>query len=155
MISHPTCSRLLDVVREELRMTVAGAITDASVGSALAMIDEVLRAVAVRCDNEIAWMLEEIDVIEALAERVVASDVANATDIADGLSRMRSAPAVSMRAQDVATAYSAASHVLSRCVEVVFPIGGEVWRDVEAALEQRLDHEAAIQGQAFALVARG
>ena len=71
MIVRPTTSQLLRDVRHELVETIVPEVTSPTAQVALEQIDIILEQCAVRADNEIAWMTEEIAEIDGFAGRVV------------------------------------------------------------------------------------
>ena len=89
MITRPTTTQLLDVVRKELTEKVAPAVTDPQVATSLHMIDHILGTLAVRADHELGWMAEEMAAIEAVGERVAASTRPGAAAVADALAEFR------------------------------------------------------------------
>ena len=72
MIAKPTTQQLIDAVCTELGAKVAPAVTDPTAKLVLDMAMAVLKGVGVRSANELAWMREESDAIEAVARRFVA-----------------------------------------------------------------------------------
>lgn len=71
MIVRPTTSRLLRDVRHELVETIVPEVTSATAQVALEQIDIVLEQCAVRAENEIEWMAEEVAEIDDFVGRVV------------------------------------------------------------------------------------
>jgi hypothetical protein len=153
MITQPSCSRYLEVVRDELRGTVAPAVTDPAAQAALGMIDSILASVAARCDHEVAWMREEIADVSAVASAVLAADADDSGRVASALAGLRSGRAASDHTDDVRAEYDLAGEVLSRSLEAGLAHGGELAALVRGALERRLAREVAIRGD-FSLVGR-
>ena len=153
MITQPSCARLLDSVREALREQITPATTDPELLRSLAMIDDILRVVAIRSEHEVGWMLDEIEDIRVAAEAVAGEG----RD--DG--RVQAALGLLQEATDgastqlVAQRYSVASDLLATCVEVLLVTGDGDIALVRPVLERRLDHEGAIRGEDLTLVARG
>jgi hypothetical protein len=154
MIARPTCAELLAAVRSELRDVVLPTVGDAAVASTLALIDEVLRAAAVRSDHEVAWMTEEIEEIEHLAERFAGPNPST-SPVGEALGQLRAERSGSLHIGDLAREYSRAGDVLSKCIEAVIGEQGELCQHVDKVLEHRLAREALVRGADFALVARG
>jgi hypothetical protein len=153
LITQPSSAAVLGVVRKELS-TLADGLTDPQVAASLAMINEVLRCIAVRCENEIAWMAAEISEIDELAARVIANGLDPNGALAGLLARVRQRD-VDLRTSALSEAYSEAGQLLSCCIEQALPAGGAIWAAAEDVLQTRLSHEAEIRGAEFALVARG
>jgi hypothetical protein len=155
MITRPTCAELIAAVRTELRDVVLPTISDAAAIGVMACVDEVLRCVAVRSNHEVAWMTEEIEEIERLAERFTVPAGSPTSLVADALTDLRAVRSGSLHVEDLAEEYSRASEVLSRCIESVIAERGGPSDDVDDLLEHRLAKEAVIRGTDFVLVARG
>jgi hypothetical protein len=154
MITRPSAAMLLEVICEELNSTVAPAVTDAGALQALAMIGEVVKMVANRCDHEIGWMVEEIAAIEALCDRVIDSGHDVDGSIAAGLLELRSTT-LRYDTSTLTARYSDASELLSKCLETTILVGGEIRVAAEGALKLRADHEASLRGVLEGLVGRG
>jgi hypothetical protein len=154
MITRPSTTQLLDVVRQELADKVAPAVNDPQVATSLHMIDHILRTLAVRAEHELGWMAEEMAAIEAVGERVAASGLPGAAGVAEALEEFRSRRGRGLHAAEVTDDYSRASEVLSRAIEVTFAEGGELRAAVNELLDQRLAHETVVIGEDFSLVGR-
>jgi hypothetical protein len=154
MISRPTTTQLLDVVRRELAEKVAPAVTDPLVATSLHMIDHILRTLAVRAEHELGWMAEEMAAIEAVGERVTASGLPGAATVAQALEEFRSQRATGLHAAEITEDYNRATEVLSRAIEATFAESGDLRAAVIAVLDQRLAHETDVIGADFQLVGR-
>jgi hypothetical protein len=153
MISRPSCSRLLEVVRSELQSTVAPAVTDPGVTAVLGMIDSVLQNVGARCDHEVAWMRDEIAEIEDVAREVIDAGVDTGSRISNALSRLRAHRSPSDHTADVQAEYDLAGELLSRALEVALSRGGALRDRVRSVLEHRLRREVEIRGD-FTVIGR-
>lgn len=153
MISSPSCARLLEVVRAELRATVAPVVSDPSITAALGMIDSILQNVGVRCDHEVAWMREEIAEIEVVADAVVAANADTESRVSAALEQLRTHRSPSDHTPDVQAEYNLASEVLSCALEAAIPTGGTLRDRVRSVLEHRLRREVEIRGN-FTVVGR-
>ena len=153
MITQPSCSRLLAVVRAELESTVLPAVSNPSVLAALGMIDSILANVGARCDHEVAWMREEIAEIETVADEVVAAGADAGSRVAAALDELRAHRGPSDHTADVQGEYGLAGEVLSRALEAALPHGGALRDRVRSVLEHRLRREIEIRGD-FTLVGR-
>lgn len=153
MISRPSCSRLLEVVRSELQSTVAPAVTDPGVAAVLGMIDSVLQNVGARCDHEVAWMRDEIAEIEDVAREVIDAGVDTGSRISNALSRLRAHRSPSDHTADVQAEYDLAGEVLSRALEVALSRGGALGDRVRFVLDHRLRREVEIRGD-FTVIGR-
>lgn len=153
MIGQPSCSRLLEVVRAELRSTVAPAVTDPGVAAVLGMIDSVLQNVGARCDHEVAWMRDEIAEIEDVAREVVEAGSDAGSRVNDALSQLRAHRSPSDHTAEVQAEYDLAGEVLSRALEATLPVEGALRERVRSVLEHRLRREVEIRGD-FTLVGR-
>ena len=151
MITQPSTARILRVIQQELRDNVLPMVTDPQALANLQMIEHILGTLAVRADHEIAWMIEEIDALDAVGEQVVAQEP-GATKVAAALDESRWAPVTSYHYDDVASRYSLASEILSCALEAV-PGDVPLRATLEALLDARLDHEVDIMGE-FQLVGR-
>ena len=85
---QPTNRQLIEAVSAELTNKVAPTITDGSVKVVLDMALAVLAGAAVRTSNELAWMREEADAIEAVAARL-AGELPEAKELAAALDAYR------------------------------------------------------------------
>jgi hypothetical protein len=154
MITRPTTTQLLEVVRRELTEKVAPAVTDPQVATSLHMIDHILHTLAVRADHELGWMGEEMAAIESVGERVAASPLRGAASVGEALAEFRSRRAGGLHAAEVTEDYNRATEVLSRSVEATFADDGPLRAEVSALLDQRLAHETDVIGEGFQLVGR-
>ena len=154
MISRPTTTQLLEVVRRELAEKVAPAVTDPQVATSLHMIDHILRTLAVRADHELGWMAEEMAAIDEVGDRVAGSGLPGAAAVSEALRAFRAQRASGLHAAEVTDDYNRATEVLSRAVEATFTEGGELRAAVTALLDQRLAHETDVIGEDFQLVGR-
>jgi hypothetical protein len=136
---------LLRTVRTGLEAHVAPSVSDPAAAAALVQAGLVLKFLEATIDHELMWIREEIAAIHATATRVIelGADV-------DG--RIAEALATSIDGQsdsiDLAVArceYRRASEVLSRCVEASAPADGEARQIAVAALQRRIEREAAIK----------
>jgi hypothetical protein len=146
VISKPTTPQLIEAVCVELETKVAPAVTETTAAVALAMATAVLRGAAARSGSELAWMREEADAVEAVAERFVGS-VPDTEALAEALEAYRSQRTGSLYLDDALGDYERASEVLSRTVEAAYA-SGDADRKAEAAalMEQRMANETAVIG---------
>lgn len=147
MITRPTTSRLVDVVRHELAETVVPTVSDPEARRQLRMIDHVLSMIAVRAEHEIEWMTADMAEIETLADGIAAPAVR------DALEKYRAARTNSLRASDVTDDHDRAAEILSRILEAAHTLPPDVRETAERLLRGRLDHGVAVAGD-FELVAR-
>ncbi len=151
MISQPSTTRLIEVIRRELAENVLPAIGDEPARASVQMIDHILSTLAVRVAHEIAWMEEEAAALVALGDRIVEAHPA-ASRVASAVAAAGSLPSGSLHYDDVSARYSAASEVLSCAVEDV-PADSPFRSEIEDLLDARLAHEVEIMGE-FQLVGR-
>jgi hypothetical protein len=151
MITQPSAARLLEVARSELLESVLPAIDDPHAQASVHMLQQILSTMIVRAEHEIAWLLAETDELELLGTQIV-EQLPAAARVADALVALRAAPGGSYLLSDVARRYSIASEILSCAFEEV-PTAAPLRASVEAALDNRLEHESAIIGD-FSLVGR-
>ena len=149
MISRPTTAQLICIVRRELVETVAPAVDDPVVAGSLMMIDHILETLAQRAEHEIAWMLEEIDQIRDLAQRV-----ANTQPDAAGVTEPLEHELASMHLSDVVEHYSVVSEALSRALEATLGTSSGLEAAAIDLMRSRLAHEQEVIGD-FQLVGRG
>lgn len=115
MIVRPTTAQLLRDVRHELTEVVGPEVHGVTAKVALEQIDIILEQCAVRAGSEIAWMIEEIDEIEAYA-----ADVAEATGdeaTAAALAAGRDGRSGSLQLDDLVLDYNVMSEALSCAIE--------------------------------------
>jgi hypothetical protein len=152
MITQPSTSRLIEVIRGQLADVVAPNVTDPAAAGALHMIDRVLQTLEVRAENEIAWMIEAIGEIQLVATEVVPGlpDPAGASA---ALARLE--PGDSLKLSDVSADFDRAGRLLSELLEATVGLDGAARERVLGLLDRRLERELAVQGADFALVGRG
>jgi hypothetical protein len=153
MITKPTSAQLIEEVRRELASNVAPAVDDPQVQGSLQMIDHILATLAIRAENEIAWMEEEIDDIRRVVSQV-ADSLADGAALREALDAMQTSCDPGLTLTAVAARYALASEALSRAVEATTSSSGPLRDEVSALLDRRLAHETDVIG-AFQLVGRG
>jgi hypothetical protein len=153
MMTLPSSSHLISVVRAEITETLSGISEDTKVLNCLAMVDSMLASIATRCEHEIGWMISETNEIVDFAEAMIA-DGHDDGRIAAGLARLHDRPLASFDTATIRAHYQQASAVLADCAELALAAGGQIRSRVEQALATRLDHEREIRG-ALAFVGRG
>jgi hypothetical protein len=153
VISIPSCSRLLEVVRDELRTAVMPAVSDPAASAALGMIDSILHNVIERCDHEVAWMREEIAEIETVADDVIAAGADPESRVGTALELLRTQRSASDHTADVQAEYDLAGEVLSSALEAAVPAGPDLRDRTRSVLESRLRREIQIRGD-FTVVGR-
>ncbi len=150
MISRPTTPQLIEACCAELTGKVAPAVSDPTVKVVLDMMIAVLQGCARRSANEMAWMREEADAIEAAAERI-AADVPEGQAVTAALTRYRDAKSPAFTLEDVLADYERASELLSCAVEAAYAAGhAPSIEAVQHLFEQRLANEKAVTGQFLA-----
>ncbi len=154
MMTLPSASQLLSVVRAEIAATLTGISDDPQVVNCLGMVDSMLESIAVRCEHEIGWMITEIDEALAFAADLVAAGSDTDGRLAAGIDAVRGSARTDFSTAAVREEYHRASALLADCVEIALAVGGELRTRADAVLSSRLDHEAQIRG-ALALVGRG
>ncbi len=155
MIVRPTTAQLLRDVRHELRTVVGPEVHGATAKVALEQIDIILEQCAVRSGSEIAWMIEEIDEIEAYGADVVAATGDEATTAA--LDAGRSGRSGSLELDDLVVDYNLMSEVLSCAIEACMadPDQRELRdRGVEILRVRRAERETVVRAN-WRLVGRG
>jgi hypothetical protein len=153
MMTLPSSSHLIAVVRAEITETLSGISEDTKVLNCLAMVDSMLASIAIRCEHEIGWMISETNEIVDLAEAMIA-DGRDDGRIAAGLAQLHDRPLASFDTATIRGRYHQASAVLADCAELALAAGEQIRSRVEQALATRLDHEREIRG-ALAFVGRG
>jgi hypothetical protein len=151
MITQPSASRIIDVVKRDLDEHVLPALTDQQAQSSVQMIQHILSTLQVRVEHEIAWLHEEIEAVDALADQVL-GEHPDAVVVSAALDALRADRGGSYHYVDLCRRYALASEVLSASSDAV-PAGSPVRAAVEAQLDLRLAHEAEIIGD-FSLVGR-
>lgn len=154
MIAKPTTQQLIDAVCTELDAKVAPAVTDPTAKLVLDMAMAVLRGVGVRSANELAWMREESDAIEAVARRFVA-ELPDAHQLGEALQAYLDLKSDSRYLARAEEEYESAGEVLSCAVEAAYADGDPDRKAaVRALVDQRMANEFAIIGQ-YVGVGRG
>lgn len=150
MISRPTTQQLIDAICTELTGKVAPAVTDATIAVQLEMAIAVLKTAAVRSANELAWMQEERDAIEAAARDLLGA-LPDATELASALDAYVSGKTNSLYLKDAQADYARASEVLSCAVEAAYATRDEGHiATVNRLIDQRHANQQAVTGQFMA-----
>jgi hypothetical protein len=154
MITQPTIPQLLDTMREELSERVLPLIDDPTIRVNVEMVTALLSALSVRTENEVAWMLEEAEAIEAAATELLPA-LNDAGAVTEALDAHQASPPASMRLSDVAESYQRASELLARLTEAAYTAGDDqaILR-VQALIDSRLAIEMEAIGE-FVAVGRG
>ncbi|MGA9277346.1 hypothetical protein [Ilumatobacter sp.] len=150
MISRPTTQQLIEAICIELDDKVAPAVTDPTVQVQLEMAIAVLKNVAVRSGNELAWMQEERDAIEQTARELVDA-MPDAAPLREALQAYEDGLTNSLRVADAQQDYARASEVLSCAIEAAYGSGDP--QHVAAVMElmdQRHANQQAVTGQFIA-----
>jgi hypothetical protein len=151
MISNPTTKQLLDAICIELTNKVAPAINDPTVSVQLDMAISVLQTTAMRCANELAWMQEERDAIEATADQLLAA-LPDSDGLATALSAYVDGKTGSLYLDDAQADYARASEVLSCAIEAAYASGdAEHIAAVGRLVDQRHANQQAVTGQFMAV----
>jgi hypothetical protein len=151
MISNPTTKQLIDAICVELADKVAPAINDATVRIQLDMAISVLQTTAMRCANELAWMQEERDAIEATAGQLVET-LPGSTELTTALSAYVDGKTGSMYLDDAQADYARASEVLSCAIEAAYESGDpDHIAAVGRLVDQRHANQQAVTGQFMAV----
>ena len=152
MISKPTTPQLIEKACAELTDKVRPSLEGAT-QVVLDMAVAVLGGAARRSANELAWMAEEADAIEAQATSFVA-DLPDATALADALKTYQDQKTDSRYLADAQANYERASEVLSCLAEAAYVDGDQARKSaVHVLFDQRMANENAVIG-AFLAVGR-
>ena len=150
MISKPTTPQLIDAACTELETRVAPAISDPATKVVVDMALAVLRGAAIRSASEVAWMREEADAVDQLAQRLVA-ELPDATELADAHRAYTEGRTGRLYLEDVLADYERASEVLSRAAEAAYSDGSaERIAAVRQLFDQRMANEKTVIGEFMA-----
>lgn len=150
MISRPTAQQLIEAICIELDDKVAPAVTDPTVKVQLEMAIAVLKNVAVRSGNELAWMQEERDAIEQAARELLEA-IPDAAPLQDALDAYVDGLSSSLRIDDAQLDYARASEVLSCAIEAAYDSGDpQHIAAVLTLMDQRHANQQAVTGQFIA-----
>ena len=122
MISQPTTQQLIDAACAELTGKVAPAVSDASARVVIDMAVAVLQGAARRSASELAWMREESDAIEAVADQFSA-ELPDADGLAEALAAYRAGKTDSLYLADAQASYARASELLACTTEAAYASG--------------------------------
>ncbi len=143
MMVRPTTEQLLLDCCRELMHGVLPAVTDQTAVVRIFMIEQVLRNAAVRCAHEIAWMTEEIPVVEAYARAVAGASPG--TELEPQLQALADSDDGSLDLDAVVLRYCLAGEVLANAVEAAVVDGRADLRvRGEQILEARLAREQVV-----------
>jgi primase-polymerase (primpol)-like protein len=150
VISRPTTQQLIDSVCEALSEKVAPTITDPGAAVQLEMALAVLRTAAVRSGNEIAWMRDEREAIDAAARSLVDS-IPESTALAAALAAYDAGRTDGLTLDEAQADYALASEVMSCAIEAAFASGDAAHiATVGALVDQRHANQQAVTGQFMA-----
>lgn len=155
MIVRPTTSQLLRDVRHELVETITPEVTSATAQVALEQIDIILEQCAMRADNEIAWMVEEIAEINEYVGRVV--DATHDEPTAAALQAARHEAGGSLVLDSMCDDYNRMSEALSCAIEACMgdPDRAELLAEAIGILQtRRSEREVEVRAN-WRLVGRG
>lgn len=146
MISKPTTTQILEDCCRCLLDEIIPAVPAGPTQVQLAMLEGVLRNMAVRAAHEIAWMEEEREAIGAYAARVAAQTGGGDAGGGDLRPALEAAtPPASLHLDDVVAAYERASEALSCAIEASLKAGdASLTGEGTALLETRLAGEREI-----------
>jgi hypothetical protein len=151
MISNPTTKQLIDAMCVELADKVAPAVNDPTVRIQLDMAISVLQTTAMRCANELAWMQEERDAIEATASSLLKA-LPDADGLASALKTYIDGKSASLYLDDAQADYARASEVLSCAIEAAYASGdADHIAAVGRLVDQRHANQQAVTGQFMAV----
>jgi hypothetical protein len=140
MIAKPTTEQLIEAVRLDLQTRVAPSVEDPVARMALDMSIAVLGSAAVRSGNELGWMREEAEAIDALARRLAERLPIGEARLADGPVDVADMAALHAR-------YAEASELLARLADAAYDADdAEAIEDVWALLRQRSAHQDIVTG---------
>jgi hypothetical protein len=149
--SKPTTQQLIDAVCVELASKIAPAISDPTAKVQLDMALAILRTTAVRSGNELAWMKEESDAIEAAANQLLAQ-LPEAASLQAALTAYTSGRTGGLGLDDAVADYQLATEVLSCAIEAAYESDDEGHiATVGALVDQRHGHQQTVTGQFMAL----
>lgn len=89
MITQPTTQQLLDDCAREVRESIMPAVSDPAIRIKLEMMEQIIASCAIRSGNEMAWMAEECDLMEAYCVDVVSALSEESTVVANALDKYR------------------------------------------------------------------
>jgi hypothetical protein len=151
MISNPTTKQLIDAICVELADKVGPVINDPTVRIQLDMAISVLQTPAMRCANEIAWMQEERDAIEATADQLVKA-LPDADGLTAALTTYREGKTASLYLDEAQADYARASEVLSCAIEAAYASGdADHIAAVGRLIDQRHANQQTVTGQFMAV----
>jgi hypothetical protein len=151
VISRPTNQQLIEAVCAELTGKVAPTISDAGTKVVLEMALSVLSCAAVRTANELAWMKEEADAIEAVARRF-AEEMPEAEALSAALAAYDGGRTGSLYIDAAQADYALISEVLSCATDAAFASGDTARiAAVEELLRQRMANENSVTGTFLAV----
>jgi hypothetical protein len=151
VISKPTNRQLIDAVCAELSGKVLPTITDGGTKVVMEMALSILACAAVRTNNELAWMKEETDAIEAVARRFV-EEMPEADALSSALAAFDAGRTGSLYIDAAQADYELISEVLSCATDAAFASGDTARiAAVEELLGQRMANENAVTGTFLAV----
>ena len=151
MISRPTNQQLIEAVCAELAGKVAPAIYDAGTKVVLEMAISVLSARPSARANELAWMKEEADAIEAVASRSWTA-MPEAEALATALEAYDDGRTGSLYLDAAQADYALVSEVLSCAIEAAYASGdADHIATVGRLIDQRHANQQAVTGQFMAV----
>jgi hypothetical protein len=150
MITRPTTEQILNDCAREVRETLMPAVTDPGLTVTLEMLEQVLAQCALRAGHEMAWMADEINVIEPYVAAVVDALGPDAAAAATALDALRGGRTTSLHLDDRCAEYHLASEALSSALEAcVAADHRELTARGVSLLEARRDRETELRPNFF------
>jgi hypothetical protein len=147
VIVQPSTPRIVETIIEGLESSVVPEVHEAPAQLAIGMALQVLRTTAMRSGNEVAWMREECDAVEALATHLIADLPVHSGALRTALDAYTRQKTGSLYLAIAQLDYERAGEVLSCAAELAYAHGGDEHRvAIHRLFEQRLAHENAITG---------
>ncbi|MEO1060308.1 MAG: hypothetical protein AAFZ07_02735 [Actinomycetota bacterium] len=153
MITNPTTEQLLLDAARELRESILPAVDDPTVRVAVEMMEQLVRSCGIRAAHEIAWMHDQIPVLEAYCAEV--AETLDDVDVGAALEAHRAADPPTLHLDDVVAAYNRISDVASLAMEAALDAGHpDLAAQAGALMRARQDTEAEVRGE-FSMPGRG
>lgn len=148
MISRPTTDQVLDDCARELRETLLPVVADATLRVRVEMLEQVLKACAVRAAHEIAWMAEEATAMVAFAGEVAAAypEEHRLPALVRACEDARNSTETRLDLENQVRLYDLAGEALSAAIAVSFAVGDSLLAAKGGALvRDRSAHEAELR----------
>lgn len=143
MQSQPTTEQILNDLAREVAENIIPSVSEPTLQVNLEMMEQLLRACAIRSAHEIAWMQEEAIQIETLADKML--EKKEHPTISQALEKYRFEKSNNLDLHDQVENYHLAGQLFEAIIVVVADLDNSKLTDsVSALIRLRVEHEGEL-----------